>query len=222
LKILSLNVGQPRDVTWNGKTVSTAIFKQPAAGRLRFARLGLEGDRQANLSVHGGPDKAIYVYPSEHYSFWQDELSLPELPWGAFGENVTASGLLETEVRIGDRYRAGDAELLVVQPRMPCSKLNLRHRRDDLVARFLAVGRPGFYCAVVREGSAAAGDAIERLASDPRSLTVAEVFRAAAADDPDPELLRRASELQALPEAWRRQFRSGRPARRREQRVRSD
>lgn len=179
MRILSLNVGRPRDVAWNGKTVRTAIFKEPVDGPLRFGRLGVAGDRQVDLEVHGGSERAVYVYPAEHYAWWRDELSVPELPWGAFGENVTASGVRETDVRIGDRLRLGTAEVRVTRPRRPCSKLNLRHQRHDLVEMFLQSGRCGFYCAVTLEGTAVTGAPVELLESDSSAPTVAEACRAA-------------------------------------------
>jgi MOSC domain-containing protein YiiM len=138
-------------------------------------RLGLEGDAQADHRVHGGPDKAVYAYPSEHYAFWARELPGTALPWGAFGENLTTEGLLEGDVRPGDRFLAGSAELQVTDPRMPCYKLGVRFERDDMVKRFLASGRTGFYLAVVREGEVAAGDPIELVARADHEVTIADV-----------------------------------------------
>jgi MOSC domain-containing protein YiiM len=171
------------------------------------ARDNLEGDQQSDLSVHGGPEKAVYVYPMEHYAFWRLELPEAELPWGAFGENLTTEGLLEDDVWIGDRYRVGTAELVVTQPRMPCYKLALRFGRSDMVKRFLQSGRSGFYLAVEREGDVGAGDAIERLGRDERRLTVAEVVALYATDAANQSLLERASDHPALPAAWRAYFR---------------
>src|SRR5260370_20195642 len=165
MQIISINVGLPREVEWRGRLVETGIFKQPVAGRVRIGRLNVEGDRQADLTVHGGADKAIYVYPSEHYAFWQEELPDIDLPWGTFGENFTTTGLLESDVHIGDRFRAGSSELVVTQPRMPCFKLGIRFGRPDMVKRFLRSGRTGFYLRVEREGDAAAGDAIAPIAT---------------------------------------------------------
>jgi MOSC domain-containing protein YiiM len=160
MKLVSLNTGGPRQVMWNGQTVRTSIWKSPRVGRLRVAFLNIDGDEQSDLSVHGGRAKAVYLYPSEHYEYWRRELPTMELPWGIFGENLTTEGLLETDVSIGDRIQVGTAEFLVTQPRQPCFKLGILFGRDDMIKRFIASGRPGFYLAVVREGEVAAGDSI--------------------------------------------------------------
>ena len=152
VKLVSVNVGLPREIEWKGKIVRTSIFKAPLSGPVRVAKLNLEGDQQSDLTVHGGIDKAVYAYPSEHYPFWQGELPDMDLPWGVFGENFTTKGLLEDAVHIGDRFRAGSAELVVTQPRMPCFKLGIRFNRPDMVKRFLESGRTGFYFAVLKEG----------------------------------------------------------------------
>jgi MOSC domain-containing protein YiiM len=200
-------VGLPREVEWRSKRVRTSIFKAPVSGRIPVTRLNLEGDRQSDLSVHGGADKAIYAYPSEHYAFWRNEISGTDFPWGAFGENLTTEGLLEDKVRIGDRFRAGSAEFMVTQPRMPCFKLGIRFNRPDMAKRFLRSGRTGFYLAVLREGDIGASDPIELLAQDANRITVADVVGLYAADGANQDLLRRASELAALPESWREYFR---------------
>ena len=144
MRMLSVNVGLPREVEWRNEPVTTAIHKAAVSGPVRVRRLNLDGDRQADLSVHGGPDKAVYVYPSEHYPFWKEELPGVALPWGAFGENLTVEGVNETAVRVGDVLRAGTAEFIVTQPRLPCYKLNIRFQRPDMVKRFLRSGRTGF------------------------------------------------------------------------------
>ena len=207
MKLLSINVGLPREIDWRGRSVRTSIFKAPAPGRVRVTQLNVEGDQQADLSVHGGAEKAVYVYPGEHYRFWREELPGVALPWGAFGENFTTEGLLEDTVHIGDRLRAGSAEFVVTQPRMPCYKLGLRFDRPDMVKRFLHSGRTGFYLAVLREGEVTAGDALELIAQDEHGITVSEVVSLYAADGANQDLLRRASELPALPEGWRDYFR---------------
>lgn len=207
VKILSVNAGIPREVEWRGKVVRTSIFKTPVNGRVRVTRLNIEGDRQSDLSVHGGADKAVYAYPSEHYAFWCNELPDMELPWGAFGENLTTKGLSEDKVHVGDRFRAGSAEFTVTQPRMPCFKLAIRFNRPDMVKRFLRCGRTGFYLAVNREGDIGAGDSLELVAEDNGRVTIGDVVRLYTADAPNQNLLRRASELSALPETWRRYFR---------------
>src|SRR5262245_25306653 len=150
MRVVSVNVGLPREVEWKGRVVTTGIFKTPVAARVALRALNLEGDRQADLTVHGGADKAVYAYPSEHYPFWRRELPGLDLPCGAFGENLTTEGLDEAEVRIGDRFRVGTAEVRVTQPRIPCYKLGIRLGRDDIVERFLWSGRSGFYLAVLR------------------------------------------------------------------------
>jgi MOSC domain-containing protein YiiM len=207
MKIVSISVGGPRQVEWRGRSVETSIFKAPVAGRVHVGRLNIEGDQQSDLSVHGGVEKAVYAYPSEHYAFWRAELPDADLPWGAFGENLTTEGLLENDVRIGDRYRVGSAELMVTQPRMPCYKLGIRFGRADMVKRFQESGRNGFYFAVRREGEVGAGDPIERAGRDDYGLTVADVARLYTADADDRTLLERASEHPALPEGWRGYFR---------------
>ncbi len=207
MKVLSVNVGVPREVESRGKVVRTSIFKAPVAGRVRVAARNITGDEQSDLSVHGGIDKAVYAYPSEHHAFWRKELPDLEFPWGAFGENLTTEGLLEAKVHIGDRLRAGSAEFIVTQPRIPCFKLGIRFGRPEMVKRFLRSGRSGFYLAVLREGDIAAGDPIELLAADDHRVSVADVNGLYTDDDPDRDLLRRASVLPALPEEWREHFR---------------
>ncbi|HEX9398335.1 MAG TPA: MOSC domain-containing protein [Burkholderiales bacterium] len=183
MKIVSVNVGQPREVEWRGRRVRTSIFKSPVPGRVRVDRENLEGDRQSDLAVHGGRDKAVYAYPSEHYPAWRGEMPDLEFPWGAFGENLTTEGLLEDTVRLGDRLRAGSAEFVVTQPRMPCYKLGIRFGRPDMVKRFLRSGRSGFYLAVLREGELAAGDAVEIISRDERQVSVADAAALYAAQE---------------------------------------
>ena len=207
MKVLSVNAGLPREVEWRAKVVLTSIFKAPVPGRVQVTRLNIQGDRQSDLSVHGGADKAIYAYPSEHYAFWRNELPGTDFSWGAFGENLTTEGLLEDRVHIGDRFRAGSAEFIVTQPRMPCFKLGIRFNRPDMVKRFLRSGRTGFYLAVLREGDIGAGDSLKLVAEDDSHITVADVVGLYAADAANQGLLRRASELSSLPESWREYFR---------------
>ncbi len=207
MKVVSINVGLPREVDWGGKTVGTSIFKAPVAGRVRVERLNLVGDRQADLTVHGGADKAVYAYPAEHYAFWREELPGADLPWGAFGENFTTQGLIEDSVRVGDRLEVGSAEFVVTQPRMPCFKLGIRFGRPDMVKRFLRSGRTGFYLAVLREGEVTAGDAVTLTARHAAGVTVAAIVSLYTTDAANQDLLRRASELPALPEGWRDYFR---------------
>jgi MOSC domain-containing protein YiiM len=209
MKLVSVNVGLPREVVYKGKTVKTGIFKEPVADRIRLRTLNLDGDRQADLSVHGGPSKAVYVYPSEHYGYWRQELPGMELPWGMFGENFTTEGLLEGQVNIGDRFRVGSAEVIVTEPRLPCYKLGVKFGREDIIKRFLQSGRTGFYVAVLREGEVGAGDRIERLGRDGNNITVPDITRLYVQrhySKADLEMLHRAASLEALPESWRSYF----------------
>ena len=187
--------------------VQTSIFKARVPGRVRVNTLNLEGDQQSDLSVHGGIDKAVYAYPSEHYEFWRKELPCVDLPWGAFGENFTTEGLLEETLHIGDRLRVGSSEFVVTQPRMPCFKLGIRFNRPDIVKRFLQSGRSGFYLAVVKEGEVAASDSIELLKQDEHGVTVADIVSLYRSDANNQETLRRVSELPSLPNSWREYFR---------------
>jgi MOSC domain-containing protein YiiM len=203
MHLISVNVGTPRTVSWRGKAVSTSIFKSPVAGPVMARPHNLEGDRQADLTVHGGADKAIYVYPSEHYAFWRSELPGVDLPWGMFGENFTTEGLLEADIHIGDRLRVGAAEVMVTEPRMPCYKLGLKFGRADMVKRFLASRRTGFYLAIVQPGLVAAGDVIEIVHRDPHGVGVDELTHVYAADRSDMLSIQRILEVEALPESWR-------------------
>ena len=203
MKVVSVNVGLPREVSWNGEAVLTSIFKEPVAGRVRVEMLNLAGDRQSDLTVHGGPEKAVYVYPSEHYAFWRDDLPGIDLPWGSFGENLTVEGLAEDGVRIGDAIAIGSAAFVVTQPRMPCFKLGIRFGRMDMVKRFLKSGRSGFYLSVSQEGDLGAGDAITLTPSQAPAITVAEFVSIYATNGRDQDLLRRATLVPAIPEGWR-------------------
>ena len=207
MRIVSLNVGKPELVIVNDQPVSTGIFKEPIADRVMLRTLNLEGDRQADLSVHGGPYKAVYVYPSEHYPFWKHELPEMELPWGMFGENLTTTGLLETETHIGDRFRVGSAEVKVTQPRMPCYKLAIRFERNDIIKRFLVSERTGFYLSVLKEGEVGAGDEFELLERNTSDVRVVDVIRLYSSDKRDLDLLRRAIASESLPNNWREHFR---------------
>jgi len=206
MKVLSVNVGLPRDVNWKGRTVTTGIFKYPVSGRVHLSDLNLDGDRQADLKVHGGKYKAVYAYPTEHYEFWRSELPGIELPWGSFGENLSVVGFREDEVRIGDRMRIGDAELIVTQPRLPCYKLGVRFNRDDVIKTFLDSRRIGFYFSVAREGSIGAGDSIEVIERSRDDLTVLDIVELYLSGDEQPERMREAAHLDALPESWRNYF----------------
>ena len=207
MRIISLNVGRPKVVMRNDEPVSTGIFKEPVTGRVRLRTLNLDGDRQADLSVHGGPYKAVYVYPSEHYDYWRRELPEMQLPLGMFGENFTTEGLNESETCIGDMFRVGSARVMVTQPRLPCYKLGIRFGRNDMIKRFLASGRTGFYLSVLEEGEVGKGDEIALIEKAENSVRVSDITRLYARDRTDVETLRRAIRVEALPESWRDYFR---------------
>ncbi|MCC6849297.1 MAG: MOSC domain-containing protein [Deltaproteobacteria bacterium] len=206
MRVVSVNVGLPRPVAYRGATVQTGIWKHPVAGRVAIVGDNLMGDRQADLRVHGGRDKAVYGYPSEHYPWWRARLPETELSWGAFGENLTVAELFEDRVRVGERFRVGTAELMVTQPRTPCFKLGIKLGRPQIVKEFLRSERSGFYFAVVRPGEIGAGDAIERVHAEPESMTITELVRLGVADAIDAATLRRAIALPGLAEVWRATF----------------
>jgi MOSC domain-containing protein YiiM len=210
MKLISVNIGLPREVTWHGITVTTGIFKQPVEGRVALLKLNLDGDRQADLTVHGGEHKAVYCYPHEHYDYWNSELPGRKLPAGVFGENFTTEGLPEDSVHLGDRFSVGSAEVVVTQPRLPCYKLGVRFQADDMVKRFLASGRMGFYLAVTHEGEVGAGDEIKLVTRDPNLVRVSEITRLYIAkryDTDDVISVRRALQVAVLPESWKEYFR---------------
>lgn len=210
MKLISVTVGLPREVTWHGKVVTTGIFKQPVDGRVALRKLNLDGDRQADLNVHGGEDKAVYCYPVEHYEFWSRELPGHPLPHGSFGENFTTQGLLEDEVRIGDQLSVGSAQLVVKQPRLPCYKLGIKFQSDEIVRRFLAAAGTGFYVAVAREGEVGAGDEIKVTARDKTAVPLSEITRLYVAkhwDDGEQASAERTLQLAALPDSWKNYFR---------------
>jgi MOSC domain-containing protein YiiM len=206
MKLLSLNVARPQLAVYKGTTINTGIFKKPVAGPVRLSTLNLDGDRQADLSVHGGPHKAAYAYPSEHYLYWKEQLPGVDLPWGMFGENFTTTGLSEDELHVGDRFQIGSATVMVRQPRVPCYKLAAKFQRDDILERFLRSGRSGFYFSVEEEGLVAAGDRFELLSPDRNGITIAEINRLFVMEKYNRELLQKALDSPALPEGWREYF----------------
>ena len=206
MKLVSVNVGLPRDVISKGNTVTTGIFKEPVEGRVLVRTLNLDGDRQADLKVHGGIHKAVYAYPAEHYEYWRRELPGVPLPYGMFGENLTVEGMFEGVTRIGEQFRIGSAELVVTQPRLPCYKLAVKFGRDDIIKRFLDSRLTGFYFAVLKEGEVGAGDSIETISRDVNELMVADVTRLYLDDKYDREKLERALTVNALPDSWKTHF----------------
>jgi MOSC domain-containing protein YiiM len=193
-------------VVYNGKTINTGIFKQPISGPVQLRSLNLDGDRQADLSVHGGIFKAVYAYPSEHYRFWRQEIPGADLPWGVFGENFTTAGLSEDELHVGDRLQIGSSIVMVRQPRTPCYKLAAKFQRDDMIERFLLSGRSGFYFSVEQEGSVAAEDAFQLLTRNQDGITISEMNRLFVREKYNQDLLRKAVHTAALPENWREYF----------------
>ncbi len=206
MMLLSVNIGRPRDVMWNGQIVQTGIFKEPISGSVKLRSLNLEGDQQADLSVHGGPFKAVYVYPREHYDYWSDQLPNQDLPLGVFGENFTTRGLNEDDIFIGDVFSIGKARVVVTEPRMPCFKLAIRFNRPDMPKRFMKSQRMGFYFSVLEEGKVEAGDKITLLVRDESGLKLADVTKLYTTEKRDKELLSRAVSTDALPESWRQYF----------------
>ena len=205
-KLVSLNVARPRLLVYQGKTINTGIFKAPVSGPVLLRKLNLDGDRQADLTVHGGPYKAVYGYPSEHYPFWRQELPGMNLPWGIFGENFTTTGLAENDLHVGDRFQIGSAIVMVRQPRMPCYKLAAKFQRDDMIERFLVSGRSGFYFSVEQEGSVAVDDDFQLLTRNEQGITIDEMNRLIARDRYNHGLLHKAIATVPLPEDWREYF----------------
>jgi MOSC domain-containing protein YiiM len=206
MKIISVNVGMPRNVEYNGETIATGIYKNPVAGQVKVNAFNLEGDAQADLSVHGGASKSVYAYPFEHYAFWQKEYADKCLPHGVFGENLTTTGILETEICAGDRIRIGSAEFVVTEPRFPCFKLGIRFGRKDILRRFQTSRKSGFYLMVAKTGEIEAGDRIEILKRDPNRVTIDELVRLVDQKNVA-EIARRAIRVEALPEKWKERLR---------------
>ena len=210
MRVVSVNCGLPREVQWRGRTVTTGIYKQPVGGRVALRKLNLDGDGQADLTVHGGEAKAVYCYPLAHYDYWKTALPDSSLSMGVFGENFTTEGLLESDVFLGDRFSVGSTQVVVTQPRLPCYKLGVRFESDEMVKRFLASGRTGFYLAVIREGAVAAEDEIVFLGREPNSVPVAQITRLYLAkkyNADDVDLARRTLSIAALPDSWKDYFR---------------
>jgi MOSC domain-containing protein YiiM len=203
MQVLSVNVGKPRELPWNGITISTSIYKRAVAGEVAVGKLNLDGDQQADLTVHGGPYKAVYAYPAEHYGFWRDEFPDMPLTWGYFGENLTTTGLREDDVCIGDTIKIGSAKFQVTQPRLPCDKLGIRFGRDDIIKRFLASRRSGFYLSVIEEGSLRSTAEIEIVERNPQKVSIVDIINLFLGMPQDDEILARAVQVDALPQDWK-------------------
>ena len=195
----------PTAVEFRGQIVTTGIFKQPVEGRVRLRKLNLDGDKQADLRVHGGVDKAVYAYPSEHYDFWRNKRPDDKLSWGAFGENFTTEGLFENKVNVGDVYRVGSGEIVATQPRMPCYKLGVRFGDMSIVRQFMNSRRSGIYFKVRKQGQVGAGDPIEIICRDKNKVTVGDIVRLAMGEG-DAKTLRRAVQVEDLAAGWRLEF----------------
>ena len=206
MKVVSVNVGLPREVEWKGMTVTTGIFKAPVTGEVAVRTLNLDGDRQADLTVHGGPDKAVYAYPAEHYELWRNEMPEMQFPFGAFGENLTVEGLTEETLHIGDQLGIGTARFVVTQPRMPCFKLGIRFGNEEMIKRFLRAGRSGFYLAVLQEGSVSVGSDISILDRDENQVRISDIQRLYLHQETNRDVLDRAMRVAALPQSWRKWF----------------
>jgi MOSC domain-containing protein YiiM len=212
MKLVSVNVGRPRAVSWRGEQVMTGIYKAPVTGRVTLRTLNLDGDGQADLTVHGGAAKAVYCYPLQHYEFWQRELAR-DLTLGMFGENFTIEGGDEDSVHIGDEFTIGSGRVVVTQPRLPCYKLGIRFESDQMVKRFLAAGRSGFYVAVLEEGQVGAGDAVELVARHAAAVRVSEITRLYVTKTytaADRAVIERALQIPSLPDSWKDYFREQR------------
>lgn len=206
LKLLSLNVGLPRQVNFQNELVTTGIFKEPVSGRVRLRKLNLDGDKQADLTVHGGADKAIYAYPGEHYSYWNKKLYGMSLPWGKFGENFTTQGMFEETVNVGDQFQVGTAKVVATQPRMPCYKLGVKFGRMDIIKKFLASGLTGVYFKVMEEGELQQGDEIKLIRKDENNVTIKDIVRLYTVNKDDFQTMERAIKVKDLPEGWKFHF----------------
>ena len=206
MKLLSVNVSQPKEVSYNGKRIKTGIFKEPVSGRTMMRQLNLDGDGQGDPTVHGGIHKAVYIYTIEHYDYWKRELVRDDLTYGQFGENLTVEGLLEETVHIGDVFRVGEALVEVSQPRVPCFKLGIKMGNARIVKPFLASERVGFYVRVLEEGEVGAGDAIERTKVGEGQMTVKEIVHLRHFDNINVAAAEKAASLPALTPSWRDSF----------------
>ena len=205
-RLLSVNVGLPRDVTWNGKTVRTAVWKSPVAGRRMVRKLDIDGDAQADLAGHGGEHRAVFVYQMDSYHYWEHFLGRNDFTFGQFGENFTVEGLPDSEVCIGDRYRIGDAEFEVTQPRVTCYRVGIRMNEPRMASLLVEHHRPGFYFRVLQEGEVGAGDDIVKIAVGPESITVSDIDGLLYLPGQSSEQLQRALRIPALSKGWQSSF----------------
>ena len=208
MKVLSVNVGLPKNVLFNGQIITTAIFKDPVNGPIILRKLNLDGDKQADLTVHGGIDKAVYSYPEDHYYYWRKQFPNMDIRWGMFGENFTTEGLLEDAVNVGDQFQIGSAKLVATQPRMPCYKLGVRFGRMDVIRKFMTSGRPGIYFKVLTEGEIKIDDKIKLIKRDKNNVTVKDIVTLYITRNniDNIETMRRATKIRDLPEGWRSEF----------------
>jgi ferredoxin-NADP reductase/MOSC domain-containing protein YiiM len=205
-RLLSVNVGLPRDIRWNGKTVHTGIWKDPVQGRRRVRRLDIDGDGQGDLVGHGGEHRAVFVYQVESYRYWEKRLGRSDFTYGQFSENFTVEGLLDDEVCVGDRYRIGSALFEVTQPRVTCYRIGIRMNEPRMAALLTSSGRPGFYLRVLEEGEVGAGDPIVKLGEDPERMTIEQLNALLYLPGHPRDELERALRIRALPAGWRGSF----------------
>ncbi|HZV11984.1 MAG TPA: MOSC domain-containing protein [Candidatus Kapabacteria bacterium] len=206
MKIVSVNIAVPRTVPWKGKQITTGIYKEPVGDKRKVGFLGVEGDVVGDLQVHGGVNKAVYMYAAEHYDFWKGELPDMDMPFGMFGENVTVEGgLFENDVHVGDRFRLGTSEVMAIQPRMPCFKLGIKFGRD-MIKSFNDAERHGIYFKVIKEGEMQTGDTMERIFSDQAKVSILDIVKLLSSEKENKELAKRALNAPALPEKLRESF----------------
>lgn len=208
MRVLSVNVGLPRKVVFNGQNVTTGIFKDAIKGPVMVRKLNLDGDRQADLTVHGGLDKAVYSYPKEHYFYWRTQFPKMDFVWGMFGENFTTEGIMEDDINIGDHFQIGSSKLVATQPRMPCYKLGVRFGTMEIIRTFLTSGRSGIYFKVLEEGRVHSGDEIKMIKRDKNNVTVKDIVNLYNGNDINHniETMKRAIKIKDLPEGWRYDF----------------
>lgn len=205
LKVVSLNVGKVKEVTYDGKTIRTGIYKKPIQEPLEAKGINIEGDDQGNRKTHGGIDRAIYSYPMEHYSYWKKQYPTKELPFGMFGENLTTEGLLEKDVKVGDIFKIGTTKIMALQPRMPCYRLGYKFDDEKIIDKFLETDYCGIFYRIIKEGKLQVGDEINLIKSDPDSMTIVEIFYLMQ-DKGTKDLIQKALNLEHLPDVLKKRF----------------